>query len=131
MNDRLGNSLLTQSTSLMDIVCSHPEFFARRYPGEPETTNFPTDDIEALTYADTGKRYELYVIIEALKWPSFSFVEVISPCPTNFYRHLGFKTPIDFYKRLAKKYKIAAGGEKELAADQLGILKTNGTRNKN
>ena len=69
------------------------------------------------------------VIIEALKWPAFSLVEIISPCPTNFYRSSGFKEPIEFYKNLAKEYQIADGIQKQLKTNELGIL--NEKRNKN
>lgn len=71
------------------------------------------------------------VIVEALKWPKFSFVEVISPCPTNFYRYLGFKTPFAVYQNLSKKYTFATSGQKELKENQLGVLKSNEKRNEN
>ncbi len=60
-------------------------------------------------------------IKKALQWPNFSFVEVVSVCPTNYYRRLGFKTPAEIYRHLQKDLKIV--GEKDyLKNNELGIV---------
>lgn len=45
----------------------------------------------------------------ALKWQGFAFVEVLSMCPTNHGRIMGFKTPVDMLKAL--KEKVDQGAE--------------------
>jgi 2-oxoglutarate ferredoxin oxidoreductase subunit beta len=58
---------------------------------------------------------------KALKWPNFSFVEVVSVCPTNYYRRLGFKNPAEIYRHLQKNLELV-GEQAELKPNQLGII---------
>ncbi|MEA2056463.1 MAG: thiamine pyrophosphate-dependent enzyme [Patescibacteria group bacterium] len=61
-------------------------------------------------------------IKQALEWPHFSFVEVVSVCPTNYYRRLGFKSVAEVYQYLQKNLKFVGETEK-LEPGQLGIVK--------
>ena len=61
------------------------------------------------------------IIKKALKYPNFSFVEVVSVCPTNYYRRLGFKTPSEIYRHLQNKLQIIEESD-DLKPNQLGII---------
>ncbi|MBD3250581.1 MAG: 2-oxoacid:ferredoxin oxidoreductase subunit beta [Candidatus Pacebacteria bacterium] len=88
-----------------ELVTSYPDTFYAR------TSCFHIDHMEK-------------VIKQALEWDKFGFVEVISPCPTNFFRRLGFKTPTEIYQHLKKEYKLTRGEQVDLAPNELGIIKT-------
>lgn len=64
------------------------------------------------------------VIKQALEWPHFAFVEVISPCPTNYFRRLGYKTIPEIYEFLRNEFKINRKPENELAKNEIGIIIT-------
>jgi len=61
------------------------------------------------------------IITQALEWPNFAFVEVVSVCPTNYFRRLGFKKPDQIYRHLQKKLKIV-GQTNQLKNNELGVV---------
>lgn len=59
-------------------------------------------------------------IMEAIKWKGFAFVEVISVCPANFGRRIGYKSPYDMFKFVRDTFKRKNEGE--LGPHDLGIM---------
>lgn len=70
--------------------------------------------------ADLGQMKE--IIKQSFKWDGFSFVEIHSPCLTNYALKNGFKNPVEINEMLKNKFKTQ---EKEniLKNDELGITK--------
>ena len=60
-------------------------------------------------------------IVNALKWKGFSFVEVASPCITNYGRRLGYKHAGEMLMEYKKYFKYQ-DDPKKLEPDQLGII---------
>ncbi|MFH1063654.1 MAG: thiamine pyrophosphate-dependent enzyme [Candidatus Woesearchaeota archaeon] len=60
-------------------------------------------------------------ILEAIKHKGFSFVEIISPCTSNYGRRLGYKTPYDMMINYKERYKIVSDVD-HLSEGELGIL---------
>lgn len=61
-------------------------------------------------------------ILEAIQHKGFSFVEIVSPCTSNYGRRLGFKTSYDMMMSYKENYKITSDKD-TLAENELGILR--------
>lgn len=62
-------------------------------------------------------------IKEAIRWKGFSFVDIISDCPTNFGRKMGYKNAYEMLMDYKKNFKIN-DDDKMLKDDGLGIVKS-------
>jgi len=60
-------------------------------------------------------------IKEAIQHQGFSFVEMISPCLTNYAKYLGIKTAAGIITDTKKRYSLSKN--KKLALNEFGIIK--------
>lgn len=63
---------------------------------------------------------------EAIEWPGFAFVEVMSFCIENFGRRLGYRNGYEMLFKLRQDYKLALKPEGPLKANELGVMKNDG-----
>jgi len=63
-------------------------------------------------------------LYRALGMNGFRFVEVVSPCPEIFGRHIGFRNPVELYSELKKrvKYKPRPSIEESVLDWEKGII---------
>ena len=67
-------------------------------------------------------------IQEAIDWPGFAFVEVMSFCIENFGRRLGFKNGYEMLFKLKQDYKVNREPQGLLKDNELGVVKNDGQR---
>jgi len=105
----------------------------------PSGSEFEPVDVKSLTTIHTPHFFArgsvVYpdhlseIIKKALKWPNFSFVEIISVCFTNYYRRLGFKNCGEIYRHLQKNLELV-GSSDDLKPNQLGMMAKGGNDGK-
>lgn len=64
-------------------------------------------------------------IKEAIQWKGFSFVDIISDCPTNFGRRVGYKNAYQMLMDYKKNYQIN-DNTKILKDSELGVIRSEG-----
>ncbi len=77
-------------------------------------------------YARTTVYHQLHFrncIKEAISWPGFAFVDVISQCIENNGRRLGFKSAYEMLQHFKKTYKRAPDGAETLGPEEIGIVR--------
>jgi 2-oxoglutarate ferredoxin oxidoreductase subunit beta len=77
-------------------------------------------------YARTTVYHQLHFrncIKEAIDWPGFAFVDVISQCIENNGRRLGFKSAYEMLQHFKKTYKRVADGAETLGPEEIGIVR--------
>lgn len=65
-------------------------------------------------------RQLVWSMVEALRKPGFSFVEVISPCPTGFGRQIGQRSGLDAMRYYRQKVKVGQNPNAHQASIDLG-----------
>lgn len=66
------------------------------------------------------------VLVEAVEWPGFAFVEVMAFCIENLGRRLGFKSGHEMLTTLKSDFKPRTGTEGLLGDHELGVVKHDG-----
>ena len=77
-------------------------------------------------YARTTVYHQVHLrkcIKEAINWPGFAFVDIISQCIENNGRRLGFSSAYEMLLHFRKTYKRAPEGAETLAPDEIGIVR--------
>jgi 2-oxoglutarate ferredoxin oxidoreductase subunit beta len=75
-------------------------------------------------YARTTVAHPAHMVMcieAALKYPGFSFVEVLNPCYTNLGSRIGYKSLADMLLALKNDYHIVEGATR-LADNELGVI---------
>lgn len=62
-------------------------------------------------------------IKEAISWPGFAFVDIISQCIENNGRRLGFNSAYEMLQHYRRTYKTAAEGTESLGPGEIGIVR--------
>lgn len=62
-------------------------------------------------------------IKEAIAWPGFAFVDIISQCIENNGRRLGFNSAYEMLQHFRNTYKRAPEGAETLGPEEIGIVR--------
>jgi 2-oxoglutarate ferredoxin oxidoreductase subunit beta len=77
-------------------------------------------------YARTTVYHQVHLrkcIKEAINWPGFAFVDIISQCIENNGRRLGFNSAYEMLLHFRKTYKRTPDGAETLAPLEIGIVR--------
>ena len=77
-------------------------------------------------YARTTVYHQVHLrncVKEAIAWPGFAFVDIISQCIENNGRRLGFNSAYEMLLHFRKTYKKAPDGAETLGPGEIGIVR--------
>jgi 2-oxoglutarate ferredoxin oxidoreductase subunit beta len=77
-------------------------------------------------YARTTSYHQIHMqkcIREAIEWPGFAFVEIMSQCIENNGRRIGFNSAWEMLQLYKRTYKRAPRGKDSLEPDEIGIIR--------
>jgi len=76
-------------------------------------------------YARTTVYHQLHLrncIKDAIAWPGFAFIDIISQCIENNGRRLGFNSAYEMLLHFRKTYKRAPEGVETLDSNEIGVV---------
>jgi len=77
-------------------------------------------------YARTTSYHQIHMqncIREAIEWPGFAFVEIMSQCIENNGRRIGFNSAWEMLQLYKRTYKRVPRGKDSLEPDEIGIIR--------
>jgi 2-oxoglutarate ferredoxin oxidoreductase subunit beta len=77
------------------------------------------------SYARTTSYHQIHMqkcIREAIEWPGFAFVEILSQCIENNGRRIGYNSAWEMLQLYKRTYKRAPRGKDYLEPDEIGTI---------
>jgi 2-oxoglutarate ferredoxin oxidoreductase subunit beta len=77
------------------------------------------------SYARTTSYHQIHMqkcIREAIEWPGFAFVEILSQCIENNGRRIGYNSAWEMLQQYKRTYKRAPRGKDYLEPDEIGTI---------